>query len=75
MPGYPAKPIQCTDHQIWQRRSHHLLKPNIPATGEFKGVGFLEAPRGMLSHWMVIKSGIISNLPGSCSVDLELWSA
>ncbi|MHC3040370.1 hydrogenase 2 large subunit, partial [Klebsiella pneumoniae] len=29
--------------------------------GEFKGVGFLEAPRGMLSHWMVIKDGIISN--------------
>ncbi len=38
-----------------------FVKPNIPATGEFKGVGFLEAPRGMLSHWMVIKDGIISN--------------
>lgn len=38
-----------------------FVKPNIPATGEFKGVGFLEAPRGMLSHWMVLKDGIISN--------------
>ena len=38
-----------------------VVKPDIPATGEFKGVGFLEAPRGMLSHWMVIKDGIISN--------------
>lgn len=38
-----------------------FVKPDIPATGEFKGVGFLEAPRGMLSHWMVIKDGIISN--------------
>lgn len=37
------------------------VKPDIPATGEFKGVGFLEAPRGMLSHWMVIKDGNIGN--------------
>ena len=29
-----------------------FVKPDIPATGEFKGVGFLEAPRGMLSHWI-----------------------
>ena len=38
-----------------------FVTPDIPATGEFKGVGFLEAPRGMLSHWMVIKDGKISN--------------
>lgn len=37
------------------------VKPDIPATGTFKGVGFLEAPRGMLSHWMVIKDGNIGN--------------
>lgn len=42
------------DHVTW-------VKPEIPASGEFKGVGFLEAPRGMLSHWMVIKDGKISN--------------
>ncbi|SPE59265.1 Hydrogenase-2 large chain precursor [Escherichia coli] len=38
-----------------------FVKPNIQATGEFKGVGFLEAPRGMLSHWRVTKDVIISN--------------
>jgi len=44
-------------------KGDHLtfVKPDIPATGEFKGVGFLEAPRGMLSHWMVIKDGKIGN--------------
>ncbi len=29
--------------------------------GECKGVGFLEAPRGMLSHWVVIRDGKIHN--------------
>ena len=42
------------DHLTW-------VKPEIPETGEFYGVGFLEAPRGMLSHWMVIKDGKIGN--------------
>lgn len=32
----------------------------IPA-GEFKGVGFHEAPRGSLSHWIVIKDRKIEN--------------
>lgn len=36
-------------------------KTDIPQSGEFKGVGFLEAPRGMLSHWVVIKDGKIAN--------------
>ena len=36
-------------------------KTDIPQRGEFKGVGFLEAPRGMLSHWVVIKDGKIAN--------------
>ncbi|MGY5955407.1 hydrogenase 2 large subunit [Kosakonia sp. BK9b] len=38
-----------------------FVKPDIPASGEYKGVGFLEAPRGMLSHWVVIKDGKIDN--------------
>lgn len=42
------------DHLTW-------VKPEIPEKGEFYGVGFLEAPRGMLSHWMVIKEGKIAN--------------
>ena len=29
--------------------------------GEFQGVGFHEAPRGCLSHWMVIKNRKIDN--------------
>ena len=37
------------------------LKTDIPQTGEFKGVGFGEVPRGMLSHWVVIKNGKIEN--------------
>ena len=37
------------------------LKTDIPQSGEFKGVGFGEVPRGMLSHWVVIKNGRIEN--------------
>lgn len=35
-------------------------KPEFP-NGEIKGVGLHEAPRGVLSHWIVIKSGKIKN--------------
>lgn len=37
------------------------LKIEIPQTGEFKGVGFGEVPRGILSHWVVVKNGKIEN--------------
>ena len=37
------------------------LKTDIPQTGEFKGVGVGEVPRGMLSHWVVVKNGKIEN--------------
>ncbi|MGL6004321.1 nickel-dependent hydrogenase large subunit, partial [Aeromonas sobria] len=37
------------------------IKAEIPADKEFRGVGFEEAPRGMLSHWIVIKGGKIEN--------------
>ncbi|MDU7463797.1 MAG: hydrogenase 2 large subunit [Haemophilus haemolyticus] len=37
------------------------LKTDIPQTGKFKGVGFGEVPRGMLSHWVVVKNGKIEN--------------
>ncbi len=36
------------------------IKPTFP-DGVIKGVGFLEAPRGLLSHWIVIKDGKIEN--------------
>jgi hydrogenase large subunit len=35
-------------------------KPEFP-NGEIKGVGLHEAPRGVLSHWVVIKDGKIKN--------------
>jgi len=35
-------------------------KPVFPP-GEVSGFGFHEAPRGMLSHWVVIEKGIIKN--------------
>lgn len=35
-------------------------KPVFPK-GEVSGFGFHEAPRGMLSHWVVIENGIIKN--------------
>jgi hydrogenase large subunit len=35
-------------------------KPEFP-NGEVKGVGLHEAPRGVLSHWIVIKGGKIKN--------------
>lgn len=38
-----------------------FVKPNIDKGTVYKGVGFHEAPRGMLSHWTVIKNGVIEN--------------
>jgi hydrogenase large subunit len=35
-------------------------KPEFPS-GEIRGFGFHEAPRGTLSHWVVIKDGKIAN--------------
>jgi hydrogenase large subunit len=35
-------------------------KPVFPK-GEVQGFGFHEAPRGLLSHWIVIENGIIKN--------------
>jgi hydrogenase large subunit len=35
-------------------------KPVFPK-GEVEGFGFHEAPRGLLSHWIVIENGIIKN--------------
>jgi hydrogenase large subunit len=35
-------------------------EPHFPK-GEIRGVGFHEAPRGVLSHWVVIRDGKIAN--------------
>jgi hydrogenase large subunit len=39
---------------------HTFEQPVFPA-GEVSGFGFHEAPRGMLSHWIVITKGVITN--------------
>jgi hydrogenase large subunit len=45
--------IRCGDTQVY-------TPPTFPA-GEIRGFGVHEAPRGMLSHWVVIKDGAIAN--------------
>jgi hydrogenase large subunit len=54
--------------QQWQLLTDNILKgdskifnqPTFPK-GEIEGVGFHEAPRGALSHWVVIDNGKIKN--------------
>jgi hydrogenase large subunit len=38
-----------------------IYNPPIFPKGEIEGVGFHEAPRGTLSHWVVIEDGKIKN--------------
>lgn len=40
--------------------AHTFEQPVFPKT-EVSGVGFHEAPRGLLSHWVVIENGVIKN--------------
>lgn len=42
------------DHQTF-------IKPEFTPDKEYRGVGFGEMPRGMLSHWIVFKNGKITN--------------
>ena len=46
-------------------------RPTFPK-GEVQGVGFHEAPRGVLSHWVVIEDGKIKNY--QCVVP-STWNA
>ena len=41
---------------------------------EAKGVGLVEAPRGALSHWIVIKDGKDRKLSTSGSINMECFS-
>ncbi|MCK6551206.1 nickel-dependent hydrogenase large subunit [Myxococcota bacterium] len=52
----------------WQRLMDNLAKgdvatfePPVFPKGEVTGFGFHEAPRGLLSHWVVIRDGVIAN--------------
>lgn len=52
----------------WQLLTDNILKgdttiynkPEFPK-GTVEGVGFHEAPRGVLSHWVVVEDGTIKN--------------
>ena len=52
----------------WQKLVDNIAKGDVKTfnkpvfpKGEVTGVGFHEAPRGVLSHWVVIKDGKITN--------------
>ncbi|WP_456380726.1 nickel-dependent hydrogenase large subunit [Thiolapillus sp.] len=70
---HAARAIRCgvmidTLHQQWQKLVDNIgtgdmdtfNPPQFPK-GEIKGVGFHQAPRGALSHWIVIENGKIKN--------------
>lgn len=48
-------------HNNMVRRDFATYNPPKFPEGEIEGVGVHEAPRGTLSHWVVLKKGIISN--------------
>lgn len=43
------------------RGDYEIFNPPTYPTGEIRGCGFVEAPRGALSHWCVIDNGKITN--------------
>jgi len=49
-----------------------IFNPPLFKKGEYRGVGFHEAPRGALSHWIVINDGKIKNY--QCVVP-STWNA
>jgi hydrogenase large subunit len=70
---HAARAVMCSRNiEILEGQWQHLVdniaagdvstfeKPVFPA-GEITGFGFHEAPRGMLSHWVVIEKGVIKN--------------
>jgi len=70
---HAARAVRCgvlkdTMQQQWQMLIDNIgsgdtetyVKPEFK-DGVYKGVGFHEAPRGVLSHWIVIKDGKIEN--------------
>lgn len=70
---HAARAVSCSVQvdelkAMWQRLVDNIAKgdtdtynkPDFPS-GEVSGVGFHEAPRGVLSHWVVIDDGKIKN--------------
>ncbi len=70
---HAARAVRCavmldTLHDQWQRLVDNVgtgdvetFNPPVFPKGEIKGVGFHQAPRGALSHWVVIEKGKIKN--------------
>ncbi len=54
------KHLQLLTDNILRGDTTIYNKPEFPK-GEIEGVGFHEAPRGTLSHWVVIENGVIKN--------------
>jgi hydrogenase large subunit len=73
MGRYAARGIRCAiladlAQKHWQLIADNVLRGdsttfNVPVfpKGEIQGVGLHEAPRGALSHWVVIEDGRIKN--------------
>ena len=55
------------------RQGRHRRSSTSPCSrrASSAGFGFHEAPRGTLSHWVVIEDGKIEELPGGRAVDVE----
>ncbi len=70
---HAARAIRCgvmidTLHDLWQRLVDNIGTGDLDTFNapvfpkeEIKGVGFHQAPRGTLSHWVVIENGKIKN--------------
>ncbi len=70
---HAARAVRCavmldTLHDQWQKLVDNIgtgdldiFNPPVFPKGEIKGVGFHQAPRGALSHWVVIEDGKIKN--------------
>ena len=58
----PGK-ILCLGLNYLEHVKEGSQRDNIPKfpKGAVEGVGLHEAPRGTLSHWVVIKNGVLSN--------------
>jgi hydrogenase large subunit len=79
-----ARSVRCavlydTLKNQWQALVENISKGDVTIfnqpvfpKGEQRGVGFHEAPRGALSHWIVIKDGQIKNYQG---VVPSTWNA
>jgi hydrogenase large subunit len=70
---HAARAVSCNVQvdmlgEMWQRLVDNIGKGDVDTynkpvfpKGEISGVGFHEAPRGVLSHWVVIDDGKIKN--------------